>query len=165
VSDKLLSLMETCGPQLHALLLKLTLRRDAAEDLLQELCVKLLRSAPFHNARDPRAYAFRAAIHLALDARQHRRFTTLPDALLSADLAPPEAHIRAELSEQLLAAVAELSPQAREATVLHFIRQLTYEQAAHLMDKTPQQVRGLCSDALRQLRDKFRIPTTPRGAL
>ena len=42
-----LSLLEAEGPRLYALLARITLREDVAEDLMQELFLKLNRSRPF----------------------------------------------------------------------------------------------------------------------
>ncbi len=142
------------------MLTRLTLRADRAEELMQELFLKLHRSPAFARAHNPRAYAFRTAIHLALDARKHtshKSFTPLPETLASRQALPLDSAIQAEQAQRLMAAVAELSPQAREAAVLHFIEQRSFDEAAALMEKTPHQVRALCSDALRQLRAAFQI--------
>ncbi len=156
----LLALLSTSGPQLHALLTRLTLRPDLAEELMQELFLKLSKSPAFHRAENPTAYAFRTAIHLAIDARkkQPKAFAQLPVTLAAATIPPLELLVRTEQAEKLLAALAELSPHAREAAALHFIQQQSYEEAALFMGNTPQQVRGLCHDALRQLRIKFNVP-------
>jgi len=135
------------------MLTRLTLRRDRSEELMQELFLKLHRSAAFRKARDPRAYAFRAAIHLALDARRREKaLAELPESLAAAEVRPLEAVIHGEQAQRVLAAVAELSPLAREAAVLHFVEQQSYAEAAGMMGRTEHQVRGLCQDALRQLR-------------
>ena len=48
---RLLEMLESVGPRVHALFTKLTSRVDAAEDLLQELFIKLLRSDGFAKLR------------------------------------------------------------------------------------------------------------------
>src|SRR5262245_22798320 len=68
-----LRLLEVHGAELHALLARLTLRAGVAEDLLQELFLKLRGSAGFVRADDRKAYAIRTAIHLAFDWRRRRR--------------------------------------------------------------------------------------------
>lgn len=52
--------------------MRLTLRRDVAAELLQELFVRL-GTSEIENARDPTAYAWRAAINLAMEWRRRRR--------------------------------------------------------------------------------------------
>ena len=66
----LLNLLETHGAELYALLTRLTLRAGVAEDLLQELFLKLRNASGFACADNPKAYAFRTAIHLACDWRR-----------------------------------------------------------------------------------------------
>lgn len=159
MADALTNLVWTCGPELYALFMRLTLRADRAEELMQELFLKLHASQAFAKARDPRAYAFRAAIHLAFDARRREKpAAALPELLSAPDSAPLETLIQQEEAQRVLAALAELSPLAREAAVLHFIQQHTFEEAGQLMEKSAHQVRGLCQDALRQLKIAFHVP-------
>jgi RNA polymerase sigma factor (sigma-70 family) len=153
LAEELIELLRTAGPELHGLLVRLTLRVDLAEDLMQELFLKLRRSAGFYAAADARAYAFRAAIHLALDARRREKsWAELPESLAAAEGRPLEGLVRREQAQRVLGAVAELSGLAREAAVLHFVEQRSFAEAAAMMGKTEHQVRGLCQDALRQLR-------------
>ena len=73
---ELLELLETSGARLHALLARLTLREDVAEELMQDLFIKL------HGARDQGgiecwyAYARRTAINLAFDWRRRQARST-----------------------------------------------------------------------------------------
>jgi RNA polymerase sigma factor (sigma-70 family) len=158
LSDALVQLLRKSGPELHAMLTRLTLRPDRAADLMQELFLKLHGSAAFGAARDPRAYAFRAAIHLALDdKRRERTHGPLPEFLVAAGMPPVEAAALAEEAARLMAVVAELTPLAREAAVLHFIEQQPHERVAAIMGKTAHQVRALCQDALQQLRVRFGV--------
>jgi hypothetical protein len=50
--ERLLEFLESSGPGLHALLTRLTLREDAAEDLMQELFIRLSKSKAFEKARN-----------------------------------------------------------------------------------------------------------------
>jgi hypothetical protein len=52
-------LLETDCRRLHRLLIRLTLLADAANDLLQELFLRLRSSTGFRNATDPAAFAVR----------------------------------------------------------------------------------------------------------
>ncbi|HEY2761830.1 MAG TPA: sigma factor, partial [Pirellulales bacterium] len=64
------ALLAEHGQQLHALLFRLTLRADAAEDLLQELFCRLATSKSFQHAANPAAFAYRSATNLAFDWRR-----------------------------------------------------------------------------------------------
>jgi DNA-directed RNA polymerase specialized sigma24 family protein len=48
------------------------LREEVAEDLMQELFLKLSGPSAFQKADDPPAYAFRSAIHIAFDWRKNQ---------------------------------------------------------------------------------------------
>jgi DNA-directed RNA polymerase specialized sigma24 family protein len=70
---ELVSLLQIHGQELYTLLLRLTLCADAADDLLQDLFVKLTDSDALLNAAQPYAYLRRAAINLAFDWRRRKQ--------------------------------------------------------------------------------------------
>jgi RNA polymerase sigma factor (sigma-70 family) len=152
-ADGLLRILETHGAELHALLTRLTLRTGVAEDLLQELFLKLSNATGFHLARDRKAYAFRAAMHLAFDWRRKQRaagsLATEPAA--SADSALDRL-IHAEELEQVLDAIQTLPGLSREVLVLRHLRHLDYAEIARELGKTEHQARALYAKALGQLR-------------
>ena len=86
VAKQLVDLLDSCGTRLHALLAKFTARRDVADELLQDLFVRILRTSGIVEAPNPEAYLFRAAINLAFDWRKRTRRTPV-FALLEDDVA------------------------------------------------------------------------------
>ena len=154
----LLELLDTYGVGLHALLARLTLREDVAEELMQELFLKL------HGTKDQGriecwyAFARRVAINLAFDWRRRqatRRRCSL-DALserASETDGPLGKLIASEELEQVLAAVGRLHGASREVFVLRHLQQCSYEEIAAQLGKTDHQVRALCFRAMSTLRD------------
>jgi RNA polymerase sigma factor (sigma-70 family) len=161
---KLLQILDHDGARLHTLLYRLTVRRDVAEDLLQELFLSLSRSRDFSDARDPAAYARRTAINLALLWRRRRRETQAPaDCPIAADMPPPIAGlIRAEEVERVLDALSGQSELSQQCFVLRHIEQESYESIAARLGKTSHQVRGICHAAVRQIRDCLGVTPTPQ---
>lgn len=155
---ELLALLDQFGPGLYALLTRLTLREEVAEELMQDLFVKL------HGTKDQGriecwyAYARRTAINLAFDWRRRqgiRRACSL-DALserASEADGPLGKLIASEELEQVLAAVGRLHGASREVFVLRHIQQCSYEEIAEQLGKDVHQVRALCFRALSTLRD------------
>lgn len=154
---ELIELLESHGRTLHRLLLRITLRADVSEDLMQELFLKLSASQSFCSTDRPLAYAHRAAINLAFDWRRNqRRVRCVPIAECnpSDDLPSPlDCLIEREQVQKVLDAVARLPPRNRELLTLHYIQQESYKQLAIEYGKTPHQVRALCHKALAQLRE------------
>jgi RNA polymerase sigma-70 factor (ECF subfamily) len=151
--DGLLDILERHGAELHALLTRLTLRADAAEDLLQDLFLRLRSSAGFARAADPKGYIFRTAANLAFDWRRTHR----ESEPLSAD--PPgdvertlDRLIDAEDLERVLDALNCVTPLGREILVLHYLQHQDYAEIANHIGKTEHQVRGLCHKAIAHLR-------------
>ena len=154
---ELLELLDRSGASLYALLTRLTLRQDVAEELMQDLFLKL------HGAKDQggidcwHAYARRTAINLAFDWRRRersRRSCPLDESLecVSQAGSPLNKLIESEELEQVLAAIGRLHGPSREAFVLRYIQQESYEGIARQLGKTPHHVRALCSRAMGALR-------------
>ena len=155
-SARLLRLVEADGERLYGLLTRLTLCEDVADDLLQELVVRLSQADGFQRADNPFAYARRAAIHLAFDWRRQgkQRRKTEP---LSEEPAVPAPNLLGRLTdreelEQVVAALERLSPLSRSCVVLHYIEQLSYAEVAGQLDVTPHQARAACHKGIRRLR-------------
>jgi RNA polymerase sigma-70 factor (ECF subfamily) len=161
VSDRrteLLELLDRSGASLFALLTRLTLRQDVAEELMQDLFLRLHAAKEQGGIDCWYAYARRTAINLAFDWRRReksRRSCPLDESLECASQAgsPLSRLIEAEELEQVLAAIGRLHGPSREAFVLRYIQQESYEQIAGQLGKTPHHVRALCSRAMNALRD------------
>lgn len=157
---ELLELLDRSGASLYALLPRLTLRQDVAEELMQDLFLRL-NSAKEQGGIDCwYAYARRTAINLAFDwlrCERSRRFCPLDESLecVSQVGSPLNKLIESEELEQVLVAIGQLHGVSREAFVLRYIQQESYEQIAEQLGKTPHHVRALCSRAMNNLRDRM----------
>lgn len=155
----LLDVLDTAGPRLHVLLVRLTLSEHAAEDLLQDLFVRLAASGGFLAAADRTAFAFRTAINLAFDWRRARKRRGAPLALdpesPAEDSSPLARLIEREELEQVLDAAGHLSEQSRDVFVLRHIHGESYESVAAMLGKTPQQARGLAYKAVLGIRERL----------
>ncbi len=163
---ELVALLDQFGPGLYALLTRLTLREEVAQELMQELFLKL------HGTKDQGriecwyAYARRTAINLAFDWRRRqaiRRACSL-DALserASETDGPLGKLIASEELEQVLAAVGRLHGASREVFVMRYIQQSSYEEIAEQLGKTVHQVRALCFRAMSTLRDVLGCDSSP----
>ena len=153
----LLKLLDEHGAKLLGLFTRLTLCAADAEDLLQELFLKLRDANGFARAQNPKAYAFRTAIHLAFDWRRKRQSTELLSIELQARSdSAIDRLISAEEFEEVLNVVQSLPSLCREVVVLRFLEHQEYPEIARHVGKTEHQVRGLCARAMTQLRSEFR---------
>ena len=154
---ELLEMLDKSGANLYALLTRLTLREDVAEELMQELFIKLSNSRRFDKAGNRQAYARRAAINLAFDWRRSQKRNPLRlDQVrepASNDSSPLGKLVQAEELDEILNAVGQLNKISREAFVMRYIQQEPYNYIAEQLGKTAHHVRALCSRALNHLRD------------
>lgn len=162
--DDVQLLLNEHGRQLFALLVRLTLRVDVAEDLLQELFCKLAGSGGFRKADNRAAYAYRAATNLAFDWRRER--TRLPrverptESIPGTYKRPLSELVDRENLERTLNAIGDLPETGREIVVSRYLEHQSYEAIAERLGKTTHQVRALCHKALVQLRQRLSEPQT-----
>lgn len=164
---QLLELLDRSGAKLHTLLTRLTLREDAAEELMQELFVRLSDVTMSKKISNWDAYAYRIAVNLAFDWRRRNKQAFVPieevSEPVSKDCSPLDVLIRNEAVQEILGAIGQFNGAAREAFVMRYIQQESYESIAEQLDKTPHQVRALCSKVMNDLRDMVGQNRTPTG--
>jgi len=153
---KTLDLLQSCGTPLYAMLTRLTLSENDAGDLMQELFIRLSQSKGLDKAKDPIAYARRAAVNLAFEWRRKRkaRFEPLGHHCMPAQNQPSALGtvIQKEQLEQVLDAAAKLKGLAREVIVMHYIERQSYEQIAGRLGKNPAHIRSVSAKALARIR-------------
>lgn len=170
-ADNVLSLLDEHGARLHALLLRLTLRHDVAEDLMQDLFCKLVASGSFRAADNALAYAIRMATNLALDHRRARRRGIQTGAsidhilaVVAASAPSPIANLmRQEELERVLDALGQLTPADGELIVLRYLERENFETIARHIGKTPHQARAVCHKAIKRLRALVDAERTTRS--
>ncbi len=155
---ELLELLDGSGAELYALLTRLTLREDVAEELMQDLFIKLSNSRSTARIANLDAYARRAAINLAFDWRRARwRRAGIGLGQIAEPIAggasPLGTLINSEELQETLNAIGRLKKASREALVMRYIQQKSYDDIARQMGKTSHQVRAMCSRSIGRLRD------------
>lgn len=154
---ELLELLDKSGADLFALLTRLTLREDVAEELMQELFIKLNNSRGIGKVANWNAYAHRAAINLAFDWRRSQKQKVLAlgqvGEPLSNDDSPLGKLIHTEELAETLDAVGKLKKSSRQVLVMRYLQQESYDNIAEQLGKSSHHVRALCSRAIRNLRD------------
>lgn len=163
---QVLELLQRSGPRLHALLLRLTLREDVAEDLMQELFLRLASSRNFHVANNADAYAVTTAVHLAMDWRRSPKALASPidfDQLAAGGRSPVATLIEWEELEQMLQAMERLKPHDCEILAQHYLDGRDYVEIAASRGTSAHAERARCAKALARLRQIVRDPAAKRG--
>ena len=152
---ELLELLEKSGANLYTLLTRLTLREDVAEELMQELFIKLNKSH-FDKARNRYAYARKTAINLAFEWRRNCKLNPARLDQISEPVSnvtsPLNKLIRTEELDEILNAIGKLNKMSREAFVMRYIEQETYDYIAEQLGKTVHHVRAMCSRPSNRIR-------------
>ncbi|MCX5634481.1 MAG: sigma-70 family RNA polymerase sigma factor [Planctomycetota bacterium] len=154
--QRLLEVFEHEGPSLYTLLTRLVLREDVAEELMQELFVKLANFRGLDKVKNLAAYTHKTATNMAFDWHKTGdkgpcRLDNAPEPV-SGFISPLDKLSLDEEIKDVLCAISQLRGASREAFVMRYIQQQSYEYIAGEIGKTPHQVRSLCFKAMMHIR-------------
>jgi len=154
-----------------SLLAHLTGQRDMAEDLAQDVFLRIYRARKryvpgskfstwlftiAHNvaANAQRTLSRRKEVHLAAQGTSDTGALSLDAAAVAASSLMPTRQIdKRELRDVVNMAVAALNHRQREAVLLNKFEHLSYEEIAEVMQLTPSAVKSLLTRARANLRD------------
>jgi RNA polymerase sigma factor (sigma-70 family) len=152
--------------------LRLTGRRDIAEDLVQELFLRMLKYRQNYEAEGHYpAWMYQIARRVYLDYRrrtrqeQHQESPEGSDAgdqLVSSHPIPEETFLRREEANLIRTALAHLSADKREVLILARYQRLKYQEIAEILDCEVGTVKARVFRALAELASTFQRLTKSR---
>lgn len=150
----------------HDFLFRLTDHAALADDLTQEVFIRLLRQPP-PSATNLRAWLFtvgrnRAYDHFRSAAYRYAGDTALDDITLPTGFPLPEdAAILSDARLQVAAALQDLPPQQREVVVLRYYHDLTLTDIANITDAPLGTVKSRLFHGLKKLKHIFEQELEP----
>lgn len=156
--------------QVYRLAYRLTGNRPDAEDLTQDVFVRVFRSIHNFTPGTLEGWLHRITTNLFLDsARRKQRIRMDPMAeaserVVSDELSPGELYDEASMDADVAAALAALAPEYRVCVVLCDIEGLSYDEIAQVLDVKIGTVRSRIHRGRSQLRQALahRRPTADR---
>ncbi|CAJ64715.1 MULTISPECIES: RNA polymerase sigma factor SigE [Frankia] len=161
------------GNRVYRLAYRLTGNAHDAEDLTQDVFVRVFRSLADYTPGTFEGWLHRITTNLFLDRmrrQQKIRFDALPEdteRLAGREASPEAVYAEAHLDADVEAALAALPPDFRAAVVLCDIEQLSYEEIAQTLGVKLGTVRSRISRGRAMLRAALadRAPRTADGAV
>jgi len=163
--------VERHSDRVYRLAYRLTGDRHDAEDLTQEVFVRVFRSLSSYTPGTFEGWLHRITTNLFLDQarrKQRIRFDALSDAradrLTSSSLPPEAAYTEQRFDDDVEAALATLPPDFRAAVVLCDVEGLAYEEIADILGAKLGTVRSRIHRGRAMLRTALahRAPTAGR---
>jgi RNA polymerase sigma-70 factor, ECF subfamily len=159
--ETLADLLATYGRELQAVAYLILRERSEAEDVVIEtLLTAFERGGSIRDERALRAWLLRVATNHALGAHRKRgrlvRLDARPDAALPGDMAAESS-----LRMTLLAGIDDLPLQIRAAVVLRYYADLSVEEVATTLGKSPNTIKAQLQTALDRLRVHLTDPVGP----
>jgi RNA polymerase sigma-70 factor, ECF subfamily len=112
---------------------------EDAEDVLQTIFLRLLRrELPPDLQKNPKAYLYRAAVNVSLNAIRLRRRQVLTDQpeRFEAAVDSSESATLEELHDVLYQAIAKLDPDAAQILILRYVHKYSDAEIANLLGKS-----------------------------
>ena len=142
-------IVQTYTRRIYNLAYRFTSRADAAEDLTQDVFIRVYRSLEQYNPKqgDLQNWLMRLARNLVID--DYRKRQRAPQDEAADDLEAHQYHLRAaggtvqremerrELGVQVQAGIDKLSPDLRTCVILRDIEELSYQEIVDLL-KIPE---------------------------
>ncbi len=164
-------IVEDHSARVYRLAYRLTGNAHDAEDLTQEVFVRVFRSLHTYTPGTFEGWLHRITTNLFLDSARRKsriRFDALPDdadnRLPSPVATPDAAYLNQTFDADIEAALASLSPDFRAAVVLCDVEGLSYEEIADVLDLKMGTVRSRIHRGRAMLRSALahRAPTAGR---
>lgn len=153
-------LFERHGPAVRRYLRRLTGHAEVANDLTQDVYLRVVRSAGNYEPRErEQAWLFRIARHVFLDHRKERSRRPQPEEASVENAAAPAQAIRIDLD----AALERLDATDRDAFLLCEVGGLRYDEIASQLGLTVASVRSRIYRARLKLREMVTPPAPVRS--
>lgn len=164
-------LVRDYSAQVYRYALRLTGNPHDAEDLTQDVFVRVFKSIHTFQPGTLSGWLHRITTNLFLDQARRRQkirmdaLSTAPEQLWGSSEAPEDLHADGQLDADVSAALASLKPEYRVAVVLCDIEGLSYEEIAQVLDVKLGTVRSRIARGRSQLRKelKHRAPAEGRS--
>jgi RNA polymerase sigma-70 factor (ECF subfamily) len=148
-------------PRLYGIAYRMLGSRADAEDMLQEAYLRW-HQADAERVRTPEAWLVTAVTHLCIDrlraVRAEREAYVgpwLPEPLVEAPFAPPDAHaeLASDLSVAFLVVLERLAPEERAALLLREVFECDYADLARILGKSEAACRQIVHRARERVRE------------
>lgn len=123
--------------------------KEAAEDITQDVFVKLYLSPPDSSVQNPRAWIFQMARNLSIDALRKKQSTDIDDVQLAAEDAFSNIAMRLDIET----AIGKLPRIEREILSLHLNGELHFNEISRIVGLSLPAVYRKYRKALKSLRD------------
>lgn len=134
-----------------------------AEDITSEVFMRAWKHREMLEQGNQRAWLYRVARNLITDNYRRKKETAISeDYEPVSDINLHDDAARREEIIRVRKVVAELSPLSRSVIILRFFEQLSSQEVADIMNKTPGNVRILQYRALKELKSKLTNHDKPK---
>lgn len=148
--DAFTSIYQELKQPVYTICWRIVQRKEIAEDLTQDVFIKLYTAPPPSSVKNERAWVFQVARNASIDALRKHREQQLEDREYSAG--QPELD-RLDQRMDVERAMAQLCAEDRELLTLHLNAELTFQQIGQITGRSLPSVYRAYQKAIKTLRE------------
>ncbi|WP_102275313.1 RNA polymerase sigma factor [Cytobacillus massiliigabonensis] len=162
LEDRIIEIYRWHYLDVYRFLICFTGNQNDAEDLTQEVFVRVLNNLSNFNTGSLKTWIFSIAKHTAIDHYRKKRFSSIFKEgffkqLPSSEMEPDDLMERNEVKIIVHAAISKLKPDYRAVVILRGVNELTIKETADILQCSESKVKVDYHRALKILKNKLNI--------
>ncbi|MEH7107484.1 RNA polymerase sigma factor [Bacillus sp. JJ1764] len=146
----------------YRFLICFTGNQNDAEDLTQEVFIRVLNNLSNFNTGSLKTWIFSIAKHIAIDHYRRKKFSSIFKEgffkqLVSSDKEPKDLIVQNEMKKLLHVAISKLKPDFRAVVILRGINEFSIKETAEILNCSESKVKVDYHRALKILKNKLNI--------
>lgn len=148
----------------YRFLICFTGNKNDAEDLTQEVFIRVLNNLSNFNTGSLKTWIFSIAKHIAIDHYRKKKFISIFKEgffkqLISTEKEPNDLIVQNEVKKMVHAAISKLKPDFRAVVILRGINEFSIKETADVLNCSESKVKVDYHRALKILKKKLNIDT------
>lgn len=162
LEDNIIGIYRLHYLDVYRFLVCFTGNQNDAEDLTQEVFIRVLNNLSNFNNGSLKTWIFSIAKHIAIDHYRKKKFSSIFKEgffkqLVSTDKEPNEIIVQKDLKKIVHVAISKLKPDFRAVVILRGINELSIKETAEILHCSESKVKVDYHRALKVLKKKLNI--------
>lgn len=162
LEDSIIEIYRRYYLDVYRFLICFTGNQNDAEDLTQEVFIRVLNNLSNFNTGSLKTWIFSIAKHIAIDHYRKKKFSSIFSEgffkqIVSSEKGPNDLLVQNEMKRAVHAAISKLKPDFRTVVILRGINEFSIKETAEILHCSESKVKVDYHRALKVLKKKLNI--------